>query len=59
MTTYKINGVNPSAALRFGAYKLTPGEFDYCVHEDPWTALKYCADKLTPEQKQYCEEKTK
>ena len=59
MTTYKINGINPSAALRFCADKLTPEEFDYCVREDPWTALKYCADKLTKEQLDYCKEKTK
>lgn len=59
MTTYKINGENPSYALRFRADKLTTEEFDYCVHEDPWTALKYCADKLNKEQKKYCEEATK
>lgn len=57
MPTYKINGENPWTALRFGADKLTPEEFDYCVHEDPWTAIKYCADKLTNEQKKYCEVK--
>lgn len=59
MTTYKINGENPSYALRFGADKLTPEEFDYCVREDPWTALKYCADKLNKEQLDYCKENTK
>ena len=50
---------NPSVALVYHVDKLTPEQFDYCVHEVPWRALELYADKLTPEQKQYCEEKTK
>jgi len=30
MTTYKINGVNPSAALRFCVDKLNKEQLDYC-----------------------------
>ena len=53
MPIYKINGQNPWTAIKNEADKLTPEEFDFCVHEDPWTAVKYCAKKLNNEQKRY------
>lgn len=56
MPIYKINGENPWTALKNRADKLTPAEFDFCVHEDPWTAVKYCAKKLNDEQKKFCAE---
>jgi hypothetical protein len=56
MPIYKINGENPWTALKNRADKLTPSEFDFCVHEDPWTAVEYCAKKLNDEQKKFCAE---
>ena len=50
---------DPWKALRDYADKLTPEQFDYCVHAWPDTALVFCADKLSDEQKQYCEDRTK
>ena len=50
---------DPWNALQFWADKLTPEQFDYCVHECPSTALEWNSDRLTEEQKQYCEEKAK
>ena len=58
MTDEEIKN-SPSLALAFCADKLTPEQFDYCVHRDRWAALKFCADKLTPEQLDYCKERTK
>ena len=46
----------PWLALENYSDKLTPEQFDYCMHKDPWAALKFCEDKLTEEQKRYCEE---
>ena len=46
----------PAIALMRYFDKLTPDQFDYCVHKCPSTAFRYFADKLTAEQKKYCEE---
>ena len=58
MTDEEIKN-SPSTALILLADKLTPEQFDYCVHERPSTALAFCAEKLTKEQKKYCKEKIK
>jgi hypothetical protein len=56
MPIYKINGQNPWTALKNEADKLTPEEFDFCVHKSPSVALAFCIDKLTKEQKRYCKD---
>ena len=58
MTDEEIKN-NPSSALTLLTDKLTPEQFDFCVHERPVTALAYFSDKLTDEQKKYCKERTK
>ncbi len=58
MTDEEVNK-RPMTALKYCADKLTPEQFDYCVHREPWAALEFCAARLTDEQIKYCEENTR